>query len=186
MKQIWALNPVLDYLTRIPHPSPRNAKVSLEALRGDSSPLLLFSLILSATYTCLCVLSWCWNVHYMTYQYSCSKIHNSSVYHAFVLCGEFLHTIPICLTSSRNTTCWAQLPTTHPVYLPSWLFLERCEWAGVYMPAVPPSDTHSHHWERDQCEDEKRPGKRFSPVEMVIRTKWREATIDWNGSVPFF
>ncbi|XP_039711049.1 inactive ubiquitin carboxyl-terminal hydrolase MINDY-4B [Pteropus medius] len=47
-------------------------------------------------------------------------------------------------------------------------------------------DTHSHHWERDQCEDEKRPGKWFSPVEMVIRTKWREATIDWNGSVPFF
>ncbi|XP_031532782.2 inactive ubiquitin carboxyl-terminal hydrolase MINDY-4B [Vicugna pacos] len=47
-------------------------------------------------------------------------------------------------------------------------------------------DTHSHHWERVQHEDEHRPGRRFSPVEMVIRTKWREATINWNGSVPFF
>ncbi|KAG8511481.1 Inactive ubiquitin carboxyl-terminal hydrolase MINDY-4B, partial [Galemys pyrenaicus] len=47
-------------------------------------------------------------------------------------------------------------------------------------------DTHSHHWERDQHGDEYRPGRRFSPVEMVIRTKWREATINWNGTVPFF
>uniref|UniRef100_A0A5F5Q269 MINDY family member 4B n=1 Tax=Equus caballus TaxID=9796 RepID=A0A5F5Q269_HORSE len=47
-------------------------------------------------------------------------------------------------------------------------------------------DTHSHHWERDSHEDEHRPGRRFSPVEMAIRTKWREATINWNGTVPFF
>ncbi|XP_019604379.2 inactive ubiquitin carboxyl-terminal hydrolase MINDY-4B [Rhinolophus sinicus] len=47
-------------------------------------------------------------------------------------------------------------------------------------------DTHSHHWERNQRDDEHRPGRRFSPVEMVIRTKWREATINWNGTVPFF
>ncbi|XP_008067950.1 inactive ubiquitin carboxyl-terminal hydrolase MINDY-4B [Carlito syrichta] len=47
-------------------------------------------------------------------------------------------------------------------------------------------DTHSHHWERDQQEDRHGSGRRFSPVEMVIRTKWREATINWNGTVPFF
>uniref|UniRef100_A0A8D1IFU0 Ubiquitin carboxyl-terminal hydrolase MINDY n=1 Tax=Sus scrofa TaxID=9823 RepID=A0A8D1IFU0_PIG len=47
-------------------------------------------------------------------------------------------------------------------------------------------DTHSHHWERVQREDEHRPGRRFSPVEMTIRTKWREATINWNGTAPFF
>ncbi|XP_030742834.1 inactive ubiquitin carboxyl-terminal hydrolase MINDY-4B [Echinops telfairi] len=43
-------------------------------------------------------------------------------------------------------------------------------------------DTHSHHWEEDQHGTE----WRFSPVEMTIRTKWREATVHWNGSVPFF
>uniref|UniRef100_A0A8C5YGP2 MINDY family member 4B n=1 Tax=Microcebus murinus TaxID=30608 RepID=A0A8C5YGP2_MICMU len=47
-------------------------------------------------------------------------------------------------------------------------------------------DTHAHHWERDQQEDKHRAGRRFSPVEMVIRTKWREATINWNGTAPFF
>ncbi|XP_057593782.1 inactive ubiquitin carboxyl-terminal hydrolase MINDY-4B [Hippopotamus amphibius kiboko] len=47
-------------------------------------------------------------------------------------------------------------------------------------------DTHSHHWEKVRHEDEYRPGRRFSPVEMVIRTKWREATVNWNGTVPFF
>ncbi|XP_036204393.1 inactive ubiquitin carboxyl-terminal hydrolase MINDY-4B [Myotis myotis] len=47
-------------------------------------------------------------------------------------------------------------------------------------------DTHSHHWESNQREEEHGPGRRFSPVEMAIRTKWREATINWNGSVPFF
>ncbi|XP_054566146.1 inactive ubiquitin carboxyl-terminal hydrolase MINDY-4B [Eptesicus fuscus] len=47
-------------------------------------------------------------------------------------------------------------------------------------------DTHSHHWESDQPEEEHGPGRRCSPVEMAIRTKWREATINWNGTVPFF
>ncbi|XP_037380539.1 inactive ubiquitin carboxyl-terminal hydrolase MINDY-4B [Talpa occidentalis] len=47
-------------------------------------------------------------------------------------------------------------------------------------------DTHSHHWERGQHEDEHTLRRRHSPVEMVIRTKWREATINWNGTVPFF
>ncbi|EPQ06033.1 Protein FAM188B2 [Myotis brandtii] len=47
-------------------------------------------------------------------------------------------------------------------------------------------DTHSHHWESDQREEEHGSGRRFSPVEMAIRTKWREATINWNGTVPFF
>uniref|UniRef100_M3XU44 MINDY family member 4B n=1 Tax=Mustela putorius furo TaxID=9669 RepID=M3XU44_MUSPF len=27
--------------------------------------------------------------------------------------------------------------------------------------------------------------RQFSPVEMAIRTKWREATINWHGTVPF-
>ncbi|ELW65161.1 Protein FAM188B2 [Tupaia chinensis] len=47
-------------------------------------------------------------------------------------------------------------------------------------------DTHAHHWERDQHEDKHGPGRRFSPVEMAIKTKWREATINWNGTVPFY
>ncbi|KAM8769919.1 inactive ubiquitin carboxyl-terminal hydrolase MINDY-4B [Rhynchonycteris naso] len=47
-------------------------------------------------------------------------------------------------------------------------------------------DTHSHQWERDPCEDEHRPRRRFSPVEMAIRTKWGEATVNWNGTLPFF
>ncbi|XP_028346644.1 inactive ubiquitin carboxyl-terminal hydrolase MINDY-4B [Physeter macrocephalus] len=47
-------------------------------------------------------------------------------------------------------------------------------------------DTHSHHWERVRHEDERRPGRRFSPVEMAIRTKWTEATVNWNGTVPLF
>ncbi|XP_024624805.1 inactive ubiquitin carboxyl-terminal hydrolase MINDY-4B [Neophocaena asiaeorientalis asiaeorientalis] len=47
-------------------------------------------------------------------------------------------------------------------------------------------DTHSHHWERVRHEDEHRPGRRFSPVEATIRTKWREATINWNGTVPLY
>ncbi|XP_036350712.2 inactive ubiquitin carboxyl-terminal hydrolase MINDY-4B [Ochotona princeps] len=46
-------------------------------------------------------------------------------------------------------------------------------------------DTHSHLWERDQSEDQHRTGRRFFPVEMLIRTKWREATITWNGATPF-
>ncbi|XP_023411192.2 inactive ubiquitin carboxyl-terminal hydrolase MINDY-4B [Loxodonta africana] len=47
-------------------------------------------------------------------------------------------------------------------------------------------DTHSHPWEKDQHEDKHGAEQRFSPVEMTIRTKWREATINWNGAVPFF
>uniref|UniRef100_A0A2K6P586 MINDY family member 4B n=1 Tax=Rhinopithecus roxellana TaxID=61622 RepID=A0A2K6P586_RHIRO len=47
-------------------------------------------------------------------------------------------------------------------------------------------DTHSHHWERDQQEEKHGPRRRFSPVEMAIRTKWSEATINWNGTIPFF
>ncbi|XP_023559855.1 inactive ubiquitin carboxyl-terminal hydrolase MINDY-4B [Octodon degus] len=47
-------------------------------------------------------------------------------------------------------------------------------------------DTHAHHWERAQNEDKHGPGRRCSPVEMAIRTKWREATINWNGTYPFF
>ncbi|XP_060053066.1 inactive ubiquitin carboxyl-terminal hydrolase MINDY-4B [Erinaceus europaeus] len=46
-------------------------------------------------------------------------------------------------------------------------------------------DTHSHPWESDQCE-ENHSGNRCSPVEMAIRTKWRDATINWNGALPFF
>ncbi|XP_053456175.1 inactive ubiquitin carboxyl-terminal hydrolase MINDY-4B [Nycticebus coucang] len=47
-------------------------------------------------------------------------------------------------------------------------------------------DTHSHPWERHQQEDTHGGGRRFSPVEMTIRTKWKEATINWDGTVPFF
>lgn len=47
-------------------------------------------------------------------------------------------------------------------------------------------DTHSHHWEGEHHEDKHGSGRRFSSLEMVIRTKWREATINWNGTIPFF
>ncbi|KAM9604805.1 inactive ubiquitin carboxyl-terminal hydrolase MINDY-4B [Trichechus inunguis] len=47
-------------------------------------------------------------------------------------------------------------------------------------------DTHSHHWEKDQHEDKHGAERWFSPVEMIIRTKWTEATINWNGTVCFF
>ncbi|CAM4720161.1 unnamed protein product [Lepidochelys kempii] len=46
-------------------------------------------------------------------------------------------------------------------------------------------DTHSHHWEKNHCE-ESDPEKRFPSVEMAIRTKWEGAAINWNGAVPFF
>ncbi|XP_028619507.1 inactive ubiquitin carboxyl-terminal hydrolase MINDY-4B [Grammomys surdaster] len=46
-------------------------------------------------------------------------------------------------------------------------------------------DTHSHHWEREHHEDKHGSGRRSSSLEMAIRTKWREATINWNGSIPF-
>ncbi|XP_077015249.1 inactive ubiquitin carboxyl-terminal hydrolase MINDY-4B [Tamandua tetradactyla] len=48
-------------------------------------------------------------------------------------------------------------------------------------------DTHSHSWEEDQNGGGTHgPGRRLSPVEMAVRTKWREATIQWNGTIPFF
>ncbi|XP_037263203.1 inactive ubiquitin carboxyl-terminal hydrolase MINDY-4B [Falco rusticolus] len=47
-------------------------------------------------------------------------------------------------------------------------------------------DTHSHHWEKDQSEDPSSPGKRRPSVEMAIRTKWAGATVNWNGTDPFF
>uniref|UniRef100_A0A8C0X0N4 Ubiquitin carboxyl-terminal hydrolase MINDY n=1 Tax=Castor canadensis TaxID=51338 RepID=A0A8C0X0N4_CASCN len=47
-------------------------------------------------------------------------------------------------------------------------------------------DTHSHHWERDRHEDKRGPGRRCTPVEMAIRTKWKDATINWHGDIPFF
>ncbi|KAM6223888.1 inactive ubiquitin carboxyl-terminal hydrolase MINDY-4B [Rhynchocyon petersi] len=46
-------------------------------------------------------------------------------------------------------------------------------------------DTHSHHWEKDQHDDRPGPKRWYSPVEMIIRTKWRVATINWNGTAPF-
>ncbi|XP_026634697.1 inactive ubiquitin carboxyl-terminal hydrolase MINDY-4B [Microtus ochrogaster] len=47
-------------------------------------------------------------------------------------------------------------------------------------------DTRSHHWEEERREEKHGSGRRFSPVEMAIRTKWKEATVNWNGASPFF
>ncbi|XP_074048834.1 inactive ubiquitin carboxyl-terminal hydrolase MINDY-4B [Macrotis lagotis] len=44
-------------------------------------------------------------------------------------------------------------------------------------------DTHSHHWEEDQHNENCVPER---PVEMVIRTKWKGASVNWNGTLPFF
>ncbi|XP_051012858.1 inactive ubiquitin carboxyl-terminal hydrolase MINDY-4B [Acomys russatus] len=46
-------------------------------------------------------------------------------------------------------------------------------------------DTHAHHWEGDHHEDKHGSGRWFSSVEMAIRTKWRDATVNWNGASPF-
>ncbi|XP_069892723.1 inactive ubiquitin carboxyl-terminal hydrolase MINDY-4B-like [Dipodomys merriami] len=45
-------------------------------------------------------------------------------------------------------------------------------------------DTHAHLWEQDGGAEGRGPGGRCCPVEMVIRTKWREATVAWNGALP--
>ncbi|XP_030071769.1 inactive ubiquitin carboxyl-terminal hydrolase MINDY-4B isoform X2 [Microcaecilia unicolor] len=47
-------------------------------------------------------------------------------------------------------------------------------------------DTHSHYWEGRHHGDETDIEKRFPSLEMTIRTKWRGAAINWNGTVPFF
>ncbi|XP_074158058.1 inactive ubiquitin carboxyl-terminal hydrolase MINDY-4B [Sminthopsis crassicaudata] len=44
-------------------------------------------------------------------------------------------------------------------------------------------DTHSHHWEEVQQNENCVPER---PVEMVIRTKWKGASVKWNGTLPFF
>ncbi|XP_072477626.1 inactive ubiquitin carboxyl-terminal hydrolase MINDY-4B [Notamacropus eugenii] len=44
-------------------------------------------------------------------------------------------------------------------------------------------DTHSHHWEEVQQNENHVPER---PVEMVIRTKWKGASVHWNGTLPFF
>ncbi|XP_036610143.1 inactive ubiquitin carboxyl-terminal hydrolase MINDY-4B [Trichosurus vulpecula] len=44
-------------------------------------------------------------------------------------------------------------------------------------------DTHSHHWEEVQQNENHVPER---PVEMVIRTKWKGASVNWNGTLPFF
>ncbi|XP_067102375.1 inactive ubiquitin carboxyl-terminal hydrolase MINDY-4B isoform X1 [Osmerus mordax] len=47
-------------------------------------------------------------------------------------------------------------------------------------------DTHSHHWEVGSVTSPADLERRFPSVEMLIRTKWEGAAIDWNGTVPFF
>ncbi|XP_043847816.1 inactive ubiquitin carboxyl-terminal hydrolase MINDY-4B [Dromiciops gliroides] len=44
-------------------------------------------------------------------------------------------------------------------------------------------DTHSHHWEEVQQNENCVPER---PVEMVIRTKWKGASVNWNETLPFF
>ncbi|XP_044148198.1 inactive ubiquitin carboxyl-terminal hydrolase MINDY-4B [Bufo gargarizans] len=47
-------------------------------------------------------------------------------------------------------------------------------------------DTHSHHWEKAYKIDGSDYEKRFPSLEMIIRTKWEGAAINWHGTVPFF
>ncbi|XP_078003780.1 inactive ubiquitin carboxyl-terminal hydrolase MINDY-4B [Phascolarctos cinereus] len=44
-------------------------------------------------------------------------------------------------------------------------------------------DTHSHHWEEAQQNENCVPER---PVEMLIRTRWKGASVNWNGTLPFF
>nr|XP_020742212.1 inactive ubiquitin carboxyl-terminal hydrolase MINDY-4B [Odocoileus virginianus texanus] len=106
--------------------------------------------------------------------------------------GSMLKTpkLPVWLCNINGT--YSVLFSTNRQLLSDWR-LERLFDLYFYngqpaqnKPARLTVDTHSHHWERVQHEDEHSPGRRFSPLEMVIRSKWRDATINWNGSVPFF
>ncbi|XP_055978031.1 inactive ubiquitin carboxyl-terminal hydrolase MINDY-4B [Sorex fumeus] len=45
-------------------------------------------------------------------------------------------------------------------------------------------DTHAHPWESTRREEERRPGRRCSLLEMAIRTKWSEASVHWAGPAP--
>ncbi|XP_075720122.1 inactive ubiquitin carboxyl-terminal hydrolase MINDY-4B [Rhinoderma darwinii] len=47
-------------------------------------------------------------------------------------------------------------------------------------------DTHSHHWEESYKIDQADHEKKFPSLEMIIRTKWEGAAINWHGTVPFF
>lgn len=129
MRQSLPLSPVLDYPTRLPHPSPKNVNVFLEALGSEELSSSWFAGQHAVIYTWLYVshhgagmyISWVTNIHVPKYTTTHVTTH--------VLYGAFLLTIywnPLGLTSSRNTACWAQLLSTHPVSLPSWLPLECC------------------------------------------------------------
>ncbi|CAK6441544.1 unnamed protein product [Pipistrellus nathusii] len=106
--------------------------------------------------------------------------------------GSMLKTpkLPIWLCNINGS--YSVLFSTNRQLLADWKAEQRfdlhwyCGQTFQKKPARLTVDTHSHHWERDQCEEEHGPGRRCSPVEMAIRTKWREATINWNGTVPFF
>ncbi|XP_015806414.2 inactive ubiquitin carboxyl-terminal hydrolase MINDY-4B isoform X1 [Nothobranchius furzeri] len=47
-------------------------------------------------------------------------------------------------------------------------------------------DTHSHHWEAPSSDPGGDLEKRFPSLEMIIRTKWAGAVINWNGTDPFY
>ncbi|KAG9494209.1 hypothetical protein GDO78_001845 [Eleutherodactylus coqui] len=47
-------------------------------------------------------------------------------------------------------------------------------------------DTHSHHWEGSYKIEESDHEKKLPSLEMIIRTKWEGAAINWHGTVPFF
>ncbi|XP_077344301.1 inactive ubiquitin carboxyl-terminal hydrolase MINDY-4B isoform X1 [Lithobates pipiens] len=47
-------------------------------------------------------------------------------------------------------------------------------------------DTHSHLWEGRFKAEEGDHEKKFPSLEMIVRTKWEGAAINWNGTVPFF
>uniref|UniRef100_A0A1A8F2D4 Ubiquitin carboxyl-terminal hydrolase MINDY n=1 Tax=Nothobranchius korthausae TaxID=1143690 RepID=A0A1A8F2D4_9TELE len=47
-------------------------------------------------------------------------------------------------------------------------------------------DTHSHHWEAPSPDPGGDLEKRFPSLEMIIRTKWAGAVINWNGTDPFY
>ncbi|KAJ3590458.1 hypothetical protein NHX12_008409 [Muraenolepis orangiensis] len=47
-------------------------------------------------------------------------------------------------------------------------------------------DTHSHHWEECSGALQGESERRFSSLEMTIRTKWHGAAINWNGTAPFY
>lgn len=178
-------------LMRILCPSPPNAEVLLEALRSGKLSLFLFFPTTSGDlHPALCVPPGAGPCHYTSSIFRFRTLQQPRLSWSCFVWGEskYHHLLE---SPSAYPVLGTQLPEPNscPPILHSFLpgsLQDGIHRLGSKCWLFPPSDTHSHHWERVRHEDEHRPGRRFSPVEATIRTKWREATINWNGTIPLY